>query len=91
MNEDVQLRAAIDALKSEPRDRVFEALRMICDEFGWELSYRDPGPDECEPDCEIDAGWCHTHETWIDEHAWKSEKLSSQFPFSSPAELTLMQ
>lgn len=66
MTPDERLTRAVENLKSEDQDQVFEALRQIADEFGWELSKRDPGPVYCE----LDAAWCRTHNEWIDEHNW---------------------
>ena len=44
MTTDPRLAQAIAELKGEDQDHVFEALRLVAEEFGWELSKRDPGP-----------------------------------------------
>jgi hypothetical protein len=57
-------------------ETLFNTLSHLADKFGWELTKRDPGPEldtvnDSWPYCDIDTGWCRTHDEWIDEHEWK--------------------
>lgn len=70
MTPDELLAKAIDEIKAEDEDKVFEALRMICEAFNWDISRRDPGPE-----CDLEGGWCATHNAWIDEHDWRNAAL----------------
>jgi hypothetical protein len=112
MSTDERLAEVIACLKSEDQDLLFEELSKVVNEFGWELSRRDPGPVDYveefvngagggEPTfCELDEGWCHTHNAWIDDHEWElapddplrfkvfNPPTAEIFPFSSPAELS---
>lgn len=67
MTTDERLAEVIACLKSEDKDLLFKELSKVCDELGFELSYRDPGPVYCD----FDTGWCKTHEAWIDDHQWR--------------------
>lgn len=57
MTADEQLAQAIEEIKAEDEDKVFEALRMICEAFNWDISRRDPGPTELMLD-----RWAHLAE-----------------------------
>ena len=77
-----RLAKAISNLRTEDPNVVFDAMHAIIEDlgFGWVLERRDPGP----LDCELDTGWCYTHNAWMDEHEWHNAALSAELHPSNP-------